>query len=171
MAGVQPYLSSPPPPQSTFLSLAHTKQSQACVPAPHGLLSPFSDAHVCPASSERFELRTRTLSCAVSTVTALTAVVSVLGTLLVVGVVFGVLHWWRGRTSTGQGTDPPDENTSLLRAGRRRSYWVYNTVPADGEERPRLERYDTGTEDAEAVGGSEFEERRRRMLERRANEV
>lgn len=103
--------------------------------------------------------------------TALTAVVSVLGTLLIVGVIFGVLHWWRGRTSTGQGTDPPDENTGLLRAGRRRSYWVYNTVPADGEERPRLERYDTGTEDAEAVGGSEFEERRRRMLERRANEV
>lgn len=43
-------------------------------------------------------------------------------------------------------------------------------MPGDGEERPRLERCDTGEEDAEAVGGREFEERRRRMLERRVGD-
>lgn len=66
----------------------------------------------------------------------------------------------------------PDENTGLLRSqrtavGRRWSYWVYNTVPEEeGEGRPRLGRSDTSGEEAEAVGGSEFEERRRRMLQR-----
>lgn len=106
-----------------------------------------------------------------STITALTTVASVLGTLLVVGIVLAVLHWRQRRRQRGS-TDEPDENTGLLgAAGRRRSYWEYNTVPGDGEERPRLERCDTGEEDAEAVGGREFEERRRRMLERRAGDV
>lgn len=107
-----------------------------------------------------------------STITALTTVASVLVTLLVVGLVLAVLRWRQRQRQQLGSMGEADENTSLLgAAGRRRSYWVYNTVPGDGEERPRLERCDTGEEEAEAVGGREFEERRRRMLERGVGDV
>lgn len=136
---------------------------------------------VCPSAAERFELRTRPLSCSVSTLTALTAVVSVFATLLVVGGIYVIIRW---RTQLlalcgpwcGNGDTVVDENTSLLQPprvaglGRTWSYWVYNTAP-DGDDRPGLERSDTSGEEGEAVGGREFEERRRRMLERRVNEV
>lgn len=137
---------------------------------------------VCPSSAERFELRTRSLSCSVSTLTALTAVVSVVSTLLVVGAIYAVFKWrtqlsaLRGGRGGGDGEAVVDENTSLLQSPREAvarswSYWVYNTVPGDGDDRPGLERSDTSGEEGEAVGGREFEERRRRMLQRRVNEV
>lgn len=143
---------------------------------------------VCPSSAERFELRTRSLSCSVSTLTALTAVVSVVSTLLIVGVIYAVLKWrmqisalWGSWCGSGDddGDAVVDENTGLLRApreaaaglGRRWSYWVYNTAPGDGDDRPGLERSDTSGEEGEAVGGREFEERRRRMLQRRVDQV
>lgn len=183
MDGVQPYVTYIHT-TSLFFLLITRRQSQACIPATLGLLSPFSDPMVCPSSAERFELRTRCLGCNVSALTALTAVVSVASTLLVVGAIYAVLKWrtqisalWCG--GGGGGDAVVDETTGLLRGpreaaaglGRRWSYWVYNTVPGDGDDRPGLERSDTSGEEGEAVGGREFEERRRRMLQRRVDEV
>lgn len=113
-----------------------------------------------------------------------------------VGIIYAVLRWreqllasWeRVRGSWCDGDDgrfdgnTVNENTSLLYSprdatagvGRSWSYWVYNTTPGDGdrgESRPGVERSDTSGEESEAVGGREFEERRRRMLERSVNGV
>ncbi|KAI1078267.1 hypothetical protein F5B20DRAFT_234379 [Whalleya microplaca] len=59
------------------------------------LLAPAFHENICPHWAERWELRARPLGCQVSTITALTAVVSVAGTL-----VLGLLVWgavWGGR--------------------------------------------------------------------------
>lgn len=144
-------------------------------------------------SSERFELRTKPLGCSVSTVTALTAIVSVFSTLLLVGIIFVVVRYhaslgalWRRiwRRNRGEEEDgEPNENTSLLHStrraaagiGRNWSFWVYNTTPATesgrGGEGPgpgTLERSDTTGDEGEAVGGREFEQRRERILHRNA---
>ncbi|KAH0611991.1 uncharacterized protein H6S33_010043 [Morchella sextelata] len=142
-------------------------------------------------SSERFELRTKPLGCKVSTVTALTAVISVLSTLLLVGIIFAVVRYhasvgslwrriWR-RNSGEEENGEANENTRLLYStrraaagiGRNWSFWVYNTTPATegGGEGPgpgTLERSDTTGDEGEAVGGREFEQRRERILHRNA---
>jgi hypothetical protein len=68
------------------------------------LLAPLTDPDICPYWNERWEVRTRTLGCHVSTITFLTAVGSVLGTLVFLGLVWGLVkmgRWgrkvWRGR--------------------------------------------------------------------------
>ncbi|OJD17613.1 hypothetical protein AJ78_02312 [Emergomyces pasteurianus Ep9510] len=98
--------------------------SSTCVPnsAPFPLLAPLTSSSICPlASRERWELRATPLGCNVSTLTFLTSVASVLGTvvLLLVGwviVVLGRKGWRavrsgaRAETRTGDG-------------GRRRRDW------------------------------------------------
>ncbi|KAH8150125.1 uncharacterized protein LAJ45_05811 [Morchella importuna] len=167
--------------------------SQACVPVFSGLFTPLGDPKVCPMSSERFELRTKPLGCNVSTVTALTAVVSVFSTLLLVGIIFVVVRYhaslgslwrriWRRNSGEEEEEDgEPNENTGLLHStrraaagiGRNWSFWVHNTTPAtkDRGEGPgpgTLERSDTTGDEGEAVGGREFEQRRERILHRNA---
>ncbi|TVY73393.1 hypothetical protein LSUE1_G005427 [Lachnellula suecica] len=51
------------------------------------ILAPILNANICPIWSDRWELRTRTLGCHVSTITFLTCVISVLTTLVVIGLV------------------------------------------------------------------------------------
>lgn len=66
-----------------------TSQSSTCLPLPDDglsrafpLLSPIRYKGICAFGSERFELRTAGLGCQVSTITFLTSVVTILGTLL-----------------------------------------------------------------------------------------
>ncbi|KAL1999390.1 hypothetical protein VTN02DRAFT_4588 [Thermoascus thermophilus] len=77
--------------------------SSACVPILHpssnqssfphhlrlpGILTPIHNAHICPLGApERWDLRTAPFGCAVSTMTLLTTVISVLGTLAAIGMV------------------------------------------------------------------------------------
>ncbi|KAI5837794.1 hypothetical protein DFP73DRAFT_281530 [Morchella snyderi] len=165
--------------------------SQACVPAFSGLFTPLGDPKVCPMPSERFELRTKPLGCSVSTITALTTVISVFSTLLLVGIIFAIVRYhallgslwrriWR-RSGGEEENNEPNENTRLLYSprraaagiGRNWSFWVYNTTPAtdSGVHGPgpgTLERSDTTGDEGEAVGGREFEQRRERILHRNA---
>ncbi|KAL2136257.1 hypothetical protein VTI74DRAFT_4690 [Chaetomium olivicolor] len=77
--------------------------TQSCVPNTHPLpfLAPAYDEHICPHWSERWEIRTKPFGCNVSTVTSLSVVVSVLATLIVLGLGWGVVvvgrsRWLRG---------------------------------------------------------------------------
>ncbi|KAH6898983.1 hypothetical protein B0T10DRAFT_125683 [Thelonectria olida] len=65
----------------------------SCVPNSHAFpaLAPAYDENICPHWAERWEIRTRPLGCQVSTITSLTAIVSVLSTLVFIGLVFGVV--------------------------------------------------------------------------------
>ncbi|ORY66262.1 uncharacterized protein BCR38DRAFT_313518, partial [Pseudomassariella vexata] len=60
--------------------------SWTCVPNSNRipLLAPAEDKNVCPHWAERWEIRTRPLGCQVSTITTLTALVSIFSTLFVV---------------------------------------------------------------------------------------
>ncbi|PGH01344.1 hypothetical protein GX51_05275 [Blastomyces parvus] len=92
--------------------------STTCVPnrAPFPLLAPLTTPAICPlAARERWELRAAPLGCNVSTLTFLTGVVSVLGTLVLVFVGWAVVvlgrKGWRavgvrvGRRKRGVGRD------------------------------------------------------------------
>lgn len=59
-------------------------QTWSCVPNSHNIqfLAPAYEEQVCPAESEQWELRTQPLGCDVSSITAVTAIVSITGTLL-----------------------------------------------------------------------------------------
>jgi hypothetical protein len=68
------------------------------------LLAPINNPDICPLWYERWEVRTCPFGCHVSTITFFTCVVSVLSTLLVIGLVmlaFRVGKWvkkrWKGR--------------------------------------------------------------------------
>ena len=73
------------------------KQSGTCIPNPShpALLAPFSNPDICPLWSERWELRTSALGCHVSTITFLTCIVSVIATLVIVGLVVGAFFFGR----------------------------------------------------------------------------
>ncbi len=82
-------------------------QSSTCLPLPlHSslpvLLRPLTHPDICPLSQERYELRTHALGCAVSTITLLTCIITVLSTLLAILLIWGVwdalwyiVHSWR----------------------------------------------------------------------------
>ncbi|KAK3904324.1 hypothetical protein C8A05DRAFT_13798 [Staphylotrichum tortipilum] len=87
--------------------------TQACVPNTHPipLLAPAYDEHVCPHWTERWEVRTRPLGCHVSTITALSVLVSVASTLVVLGVLGVVVACCRRVSARGRGGGgvPPAE--------------------------------------------------------------
>ena len=77
-----------PIPPATSTSLAHSAQSSTCVPNAHPflpILAPIRNPDICPHWSERWDLRTKGLGCHVSTVTFLTCIISIVSTLLVLG--------------------------------------------------------------------------------------
>jgi hypothetical protein len=55
------------------------------------LLDPVFKADVCPASQERFELRTKTLGCGCSTTTLLSVIVTVVSTLAALLILYAIL--------------------------------------------------------------------------------
>jgi hypothetical protein len=55
------------------------------------LLDPVFNADVCPASQERFELRTKTLGCGCSTTTLLSVIVTVVSTLVALLILYAIL--------------------------------------------------------------------------------
>ncbi|KAK0747894.1 hypothetical protein B0T21DRAFT_406460 [Apiosordaria backusii] len=64
--------------------------TQSCTPNTHTLplLAPISQPDICPHWSERWEVRSRPFGCHVSTITALSVIISILSTILL-----GVLVW------------------------------------------------------------------------------
>ena len=55
------------------------------------LLAPAYDENICPHWTERWEIRTRPFGCQVSTITSLTAIVSIVLTLVVALLIFGAV--------------------------------------------------------------------------------
>lgn len=68
-------------------------QTWSCVPNSHRVpfLAPAYEDQICPAASEQWELRTQPLGCSVSSITALTAIVSVASTLVFMLLIFFTL--------------------------------------------------------------------------------
>ncbi|VUC27825.1 unnamed protein product [Clonostachys rosea] len=68
-------------------------KSWSCVPNPYKIpfLAPAYDKHTCPAWQEQWEIRTRPLGCNVSSVTTLTATVSIVGSFVVLLLSFLIL--------------------------------------------------------------------------------
>ncbi|CAH0048021.1 unnamed protein product [Clonostachys solani] len=64
--------------------------SWSCVPNSYKIpfLAPAYDKQICPARQEQWEIRTRPLGCNVSSVTTLTATVSIVGTFVVLLLAF-----------------------------------------------------------------------------------
>lgn len=80
------------------------KQSSTCLPLPRDrwvdrafpLLTPVRYKGICALGSERFELRTSGLGCQVSTITVLTAIVTIFATIFGLLVIYGlanVIRW------------------------------------------------------------------------------
>src|SRR6478735_6203723 len=88
-------------------------QTWSCVPNTSNipLLAPAYNENVCPHWAERWELRTRPLGCQVSSITSLTAIVTIISTLVFVSLMVGLVRasrwfwqyhkkhpgWWRLR--------------------------------------------------------------------------
>lgn len=73
-------------------------KSSTCVPNPNTfpILAPINSSTICPlGDKERWELRATPFGCDVSTITFLTAVVTIISTLLVVGLVFMAVWAWK----------------------------------------------------------------------------
>lgn len=66
--------------------------SQTCIPNPYSppLFAPFHNPDICPLWYERWELRTKPLGCYVSTITFLSVIVTVISTLLIVGILVAI---------------------------------------------------------------------------------
>ncbi|OJJ35414.1 hypothetical protein ASPWEDRAFT_111299 [Aspergillus wentii DTO 134E9] len=69
--------------------------SSTCVPNQHHLpiFSPFHSSSICPLPTEQWEIRALPFGCNVSTITLLTAIVSILGTLAAIGIGF-FISWF-----------------------------------------------------------------------------
>jgi len=76
--------------------------SSTCIPA-NSLFDPVSNADICPHWAERWELRTRPLGCYCSTITLLTALITIACTVVALFVLYGV---WKvsGWVNTTWGT-------------------------------------------------------------------
>ncbi|KAF8866614.1 hypothetical protein BDZ45DRAFT_278036 [Acephala macrosclerotiorum] len=70
----------------------NTTKSQTCIPNPYSppLFAPFHNPDICPLWYERWELRTKPLGCYVSTITFLSVIVTVISTLLIVGILVAI---------------------------------------------------------------------------------
>ncbi|KAF7906068.1 hypothetical protein EAF00_000347 [Botryotinia globosa] len=81
--------------------------SSTCVPntSPMKILAPIFSSNICPLWSERWELRAKPLGCHVSTITFLTFLGSIYGTLLALGIILLIMkclgtgetnqRWWK----------------------------------------------------------------------------
>lgn len=82
----------------TYLS---NSQTWSCVPNTGNmpLLAPAYNENICPHWAERWELRTRPLGCQVSSITSLTAIVTIVSTLvfvlLMVSLVTAIRWFWQ----------------------------------------------------------------------------
>ncbi|KAF8429721.1 hypothetical protein EV426DRAFT_132799 [Tirmania nivea] len=70
--------------------------SNTCLPA-SSMFSPIYNPSICPLANERWELRTRTLGCNMSTRNILCIITTVIATLLVVGLLALIYAWWKMR--------------------------------------------------------------------------
>ncbi|KAL5356899.1 hypothetical protein BJX96DRAFT_133747 [Aspergillus floccosus] len=117
--------------------------SSTCVPnrASLAILSPLGSSQICPlGSKERWELRTTTLGCNVSTFTFLTASASVAATLATIGLGYlalwaweRVMAWWR------EEKHPGGSYASWISRMRPRSlqHSAMQTTPGDMERNGR----------------------------------
>ena len=99
---------------NTSSALAHCWHEQSCHPCLHSrypcswcaasstcvanpahlhLLAPIFHPDICPLKDERWELRTQLLGCKVSTLTYLSVLVSVGGTLLAIFILYGLVRF------------------------------------------------------------------------------
>ncbi|KAL4894054.1 hypothetical protein BDV59DRAFT_21383 [Aspergillus ambiguus] len=112
--------------------------SSTCVPnrASLTILSPLGSSQICPlGSKERWELRTTTLGCNVSTITFLTAVVSVVATLAVIGLGYLVAWAWDRVMTLWKEDKPSGGSCSWISRLRRRGSRppTMQSVPGDME--------------------------------------
>lgn len=113
-------------------------QTWSCVPNSHKIqfLAPAYEEQICPAKSEQWELRTQPLGCDVSSITAVTAIASITGTLVFVLLVFlTVLAGLRAR------------QYALRRQGLRPAWvhqWRADAVDPGRETEPLLHRQNDG---------------------------
>ena len=78
--------------------------SSTCIPA-SSLLSPVTNAQICPLRNERFELRTRALGCGCSTTTLLSIIVTVFATLVAAALLWAVgVSLWKANRAFGSGS-------------------------------------------------------------------
>jgi hypothetical protein len=130
-------------------------KSSTCVPNRSRLpiFAPISTPDICPLGpSERWELRARPFGCNVSTLTLLTALVAVAGTLAAVGLGFGIA-WavgtlrrrWRQRKYTcgsldcvGWGALRRRRNQGRLGYGGNGVFGDEGVIRDDAEARPLL---------------------------------
>lgn len=119
--------------------------TSTCVPIPSrmSLLSPVSNAHVCPLRDERFELRTKALGCECSTTTLLSIVVTVLATIAAMGLLYGLgrVVWWVNGTfgsGTWRGVEVEivkGDGVRVVQQWRRRGGWGSNIAASfQGEQ-------------------------------------
>lgn len=71
-------------------------KSNTCIPA-RSIFSPIQRPDICPLASERWELRTRTFGCNISTRNLLSIITAVVATLLVVAILAGVYVLYKRR--------------------------------------------------------------------------
>ncbi|KAK4231777.1 hypothetical protein QBC38DRAFT_465541 [Podospora fimiseda] len=89
--------------------------TQSCTPNTYSipLLAPVYDENICPHWAERWEVRTRPLGCQVSTITALSVIISVLSTLTVMGLIWLIIitakQLKRGMSSQDWGGNGEDQ--------------------------------------------------------------
>ncbi|GES59054.1 suppressor/enhancer of lin-12 protein 9 precursor [Aspergillus terreus] len=114
-------------------------KSSTCVPnrASLAILSPLGSSQICPlGAKERWELRTTTLGCNVSTFTFLTALVSVAATLAAIGLGYlAVWAWEQVMTSRRQEKHAGGSYASWISRLRPRSlrHPTMQTTPGDME--------------------------------------
>lgn len=135
-----------------FTSTNHILKSSTCVPNPNTfpILAPIKSSTICPLSDkERWELRATPLGCDVSTITFLTAVVTIMSTLMVVGLVFVAAWAWKRVMSWYQ-----EGKLAEWRDG------IFGT----GDSRGSDSDADVGREEEECVLGEDVDDRERRPL-------
>ncbi|KAJ5166772.1 uncharacterized protein N7482_005553 [Penicillium canariense] len=135
--------------------------SSTCVPNPVRLpiLAPIRSANICPlGSEERWELRALPFGCRASTLTVISVIVAVLGTLAAIGVGYGALylvksvrHRWKrtGNEHLDRQRERSDRKTSrnwlisslskVLWKSRSRRTQGQEEVQDNEETRPLLE--------------------------------
>jgi hypothetical protein len=118
------------------------------------LLDPVFKADVCPASQERFELRTKTLGCGCSTTTLLSVIVTVVSILVALLILYAILVCTRALNQVyGSGTqrgweiEVLDDGTMKGKPWARQSWtttlrsWFHRKdLTARSEQEERTER-------------------------------